>query len=53
MLEVARRKLGKRADLRLEDASQMSFASGTFDLVMIALALKLFVLMMKIGAGGS
>jgi ubiquinone/menaquinone biosynthesis C-methylase UbiE len=39
MLEVARKKLGQRADLRLEDASQISFASGTFDLVMIALAL--------------
>jgi ubiquinone/menaquinone biosynthesis C-methylase UbiE len=39
MLEVARQKLGQSADLRLEDASRMSFAGGTFDLVTIALAL--------------
>jgi ubiquinone/menaquinone biosynthesis C-methylase UbiE len=39
MLEVARRKFGQSADLRLEDASHMSFASGTFDLVTIVLAL--------------
>jgi ubiquinone/menaquinone biosynthesis C-methylase UbiE len=39
MLEIARQKLGQGADLRLEDASHMSFPSGNFDLVTIVLAL--------------
>ena len=39
MLEVAKRKLGSEADLRLEDATHMSFASGTFDLVTMVLVL--------------
>jgi ubiquinone/menaquinone biosynthesis C-methylase UbiE len=39
MLAVARRKLGNTADLRLEDASRMSFASRMFDLVSIVLVL--------------
>jgi ubiquinone/menaquinone biosynthesis C-methylase UbiE len=39
MLAIAQRKLGQNADLRLEDASHMSFANGTFDLVTIVLAL--------------
>jgi ubiquinone/menaquinone biosynthesis C-methylase UbiE len=39
MLEIARRKFGQGADLRLEDASHMSFAGGMFDLVTIVLAL--------------
>jgi ubiquinone/menaquinone biosynthesis C-methylase UbiE len=39
MLEVARGKLGHRADLRLGDATRMPYASGRFDLVAIVLAL--------------
>jgi len=39
MLAAARQKLGDSADLRLEDASKMSFAAATFDLVTIVLAL--------------
>jgi ubiquinone/menaquinone biosynthesis C-methylase UbiE len=39
MLEVARRKLGGAAELRLEDAARMSFEDGCFDLVTIVLAL--------------
>lgn len=33
MLEVARKKLGECADLRLGDASQMPYPNGIFDLV--------------------
>jgi len=39
MLTEAQRKLGSTAVLRLEDASHMSFANGTFDLVTMVLAL--------------
>jgi len=39
MLKVARRKLGKRADLRLGDATRMPYSDGVFDLVTIVLAL--------------
>jgi ubiquinone/menaquinone biosynthesis C-methylase UbiE len=39
MLEIARRKLGDCADLRLEDASRMSFPAGMFDLVTLVLTL--------------
>jgi ubiquinone/menaquinone biosynthesis C-methylase UbiE len=39
MLEVARRKLGGKADLRLENASHTTFNSGFFDLVLIEMAL--------------
>ncbi len=39
MLEVARRKLGDTADLRCEDATRMSFADASFDLVTLVLAL--------------
>lgn len=39
MLAVARHKLGENADLHLEDASRMTFADGTFDLVMTILTL--------------
>ena len=39
MLEVARATLGEEADLRLVDAAQMPYESGTFDLVMAMLAL--------------
>jgi ubiquinone/menaquinone biosynthesis C-methylase UbiE len=39
MIDVARRKLGDRADLRLGDASEMSFADGSFDLVVSFLSL--------------
>jgi len=39
MLAIAKRKLGESAELLLEDASHMSFASGTFDLVTLVLTL--------------
>jgi ubiquinone/menaquinone biosynthesis C-methylase UbiE len=39
MLDVARQKLGASARLLLEDATHMSFANGTFDLVTCMLAL--------------
>jgi ubiquinone/menaquinone biosynthesis C-methylase UbiE len=39
MLEVARRKLGERADLRLGDAARMPYPDGVFDLVTMVLAL--------------
>lgn len=39
MLDVARQKLGASARLLLEDATHMSFADGTFDLVTSMLAL--------------
>ncbi len=39
MMEVARQKLGDRADLRLGDASQMPYEEGQFDLVIMMLAL--------------
>lgn len=39
MLTVARRKLGVTAELRLEDASKLTFADGTFDLVTTVLVL--------------
>lgn len=39
MLDVARRKLGDKADLRLEDASKTSFPDRFFDLVLIEMAL--------------
>ena len=39
MLAIAQQKLGDAADLRLEDASKMTFDSKTFDLVTIVLAL--------------
>lgn len=35
MLEIARRKLGERAELSLQDASQMNFSGQMFDLVTI------------------
>jgi ubiquinone/menaquinone biosynthesis C-methylase UbiE len=39
MLTVARRKLGETATLQLEDASKLTFDSGTFDLVTAVLIL--------------
>ena len=39
MLEVARRKLGERADLRLADAAEMPYADDSFDLVTAFLTL--------------
>ncbi|HUI29026.1 MAG TPA: methyltransferase domain-containing protein [Candidatus Acidoferrales bacterium] len=39
MLAIARQRLGETADLRLEDASQMTFDSRTFDLVTMVLTL--------------
>ena len=39
MLEMARQKLGASAELHLEDATRMSFADGTFDLVTVVLVL--------------
>jgi ubiquinone/menaquinone biosynthesis C-methylase UbiE len=39
MLEVARRKLGERADLRLADAADMPYADDSFDLVTAFLTL--------------
>jgi demethylmenaquinone methyltransferase/2-methoxy-6-polyprenyl-1,4-benzoquinol methylase len=39
MLEEARRKLGKRAELRLGDASQMPYPDAFFDLVISMLTL--------------
>jgi demethylmenaquinone methyltransferase/2-methoxy-6-polyprenyl-1,4-benzoquinol methylase len=39
MLAVAKQKLGESAELRQEDATQMSFDSGTFDLVSVVLVL--------------
>jgi len=39
MLDVARSRLGKGADLRLGDATQMHYESGTFDLVLCMLVL--------------
>jgi ubiquinone/menaquinone biosynthesis C-methylase UbiE len=39
MLEVARRKLGERADLRLADAAHMPYADDSFDLVTAFLTL--------------
>ena len=39
MLEVARGKLDRDADLRLGDATRMPYADGRFDLVTIVLAL--------------
>jgi ubiquinone/menaquinone biosynthesis C-methylase UbiE len=39
MLDVARQKLGSTAKLLLENATHMSFADGTFDLVTCMLAL--------------
>lgn len=39
MLEKARRKLGDTADLRLEDASHLSFPGSMFDLVSMVLVL--------------
>lgn len=39
MLTIARQRLGETANLVLEDASKMTFASGTFDLVTMVLAL--------------
>ncbi len=39
MLAITRQKLGEAAELRLEDASAMTFANGTFDLVTMVLVL--------------
>ena len=39
MLEVARKKLGERATLHRDDALQMPYSSGTFDLVIVTLTL--------------
>lgn len=39
MLAVARNKLGRRADLRMGDASQMPYPDGLFDLVVAMFAL--------------
>jgi demethylmenaquinone methyltransferase/2-methoxy-6-polyprenyl-1,4-benzoquinol methylase len=39
MLDIAREKLGKRAELRLGDASQMPYPDGLFDLVTVMLTL--------------
>jgi ubiquinone/menaquinone biosynthesis C-methylase UbiE len=39
MIDIARRKLGKRAELHLGDASQMPYYDGTFDLVIAFFAL--------------
>jgi ubiquinone/menaquinone biosynthesis C-methylase UbiE len=39
MMDLAKRKLGDRADLRLGDASEMPFADGSFDLVLSFLTL--------------
>jgi demethylmenaquinone methyltransferase/2-methoxy-6-polyprenyl-1,4-benzoquinol methylase len=39
MLEVARRKLGERADLRLADAAELPYADDSFDLVTAFLTL--------------
>ena len=39
MLTIARRKLGETVELRLEDASKLTFADGTFDLVTVVLIL--------------
>ena len=39
MLDVARQKLGKRAELQLGDASQMPYSDGKFDLIVVFLAL--------------
>jgi demethylmenaquinone methyltransferase/2-methoxy-6-polyprenyl-1,4-benzoquinol methylase len=39
MLEVARRKLGEQADLRMGDASQMPYSDGFFDVVIAMLTL--------------
>ncbi len=39
MLNVARRRLGERADLRLGDAARMPYPDGAFDLVLAATVL--------------
>jgi ubiquinone/menaquinone biosynthesis C-methylase UbiE len=39
MLEVARQKLGEKADLRLADAAEMPYADESFDLVTAFLTL--------------
>jgi ubiquinone/menaquinone biosynthesis C-methylase UbiE len=39
MLEVARKKLGERADLRLGDAAEMPYPKNSFDLVIAFLTL--------------
>ncbi len=39
MLNVARRRLGERADLRLGDAARMPYLDGSFDLVLAATVL--------------
>ena len=39
MIGIARRKLGKRAELHLGDASHMPYSDGTFDLVIAFFAL--------------
>lgn len=39
MLDVARRRLGERADLRLGDAARMPYPDGAFDLVLAATVL--------------
>jgi ubiquinone/menaquinone biosynthesis C-methylase UbiE len=39
MLNVARRRLGERADLRLGDATRMPYPDGAFDLVLAATVL--------------
>lgn len=39
MLEIARKRLGERATLRLGDAAEMPYADGSFDLVLAMLSL--------------
>lgn len=39
MIDIAQRKLGKRAGLHLGDASHMPYPDGTFDLVVVFFAL--------------
>jgi len=39
MLEIARKRLGEGADLRLGDASEMPYEGGAFDLVISMLVL--------------
>lgn len=39
MIDIARKKLGKRAELHLGDASHMPYSDGTFDLVVAFFAL--------------
>jgi ubiquinone/menaquinone biosynthesis C-methylase UbiE len=40
MLNVARRRLGQRADLRLGDAARMPYPDGSFDLILATTLLR-------------